>query len=87
MQFTYNYLFALITKLLDRSKEGRHKGIRYLSNINRDNVEIAKILLDSGLQLKHIKNLPPLSFGVSDKEIGATIEKMEERNLVQSLPS
>jgi two-component system sensor histidine kinase VicK len=85
MQFTYNYLFALITKLLDRSKKGQHKGIRYLSNIDRDNVEIAKILLDSGLQLKHIKNLPPLSFGVSDKEIGATIEKMEEGNLVQSL--
>ena len=85
MQFTYNYLFALITKLLDRSKKGQHKGIRYLSNINRDNVEIAKILLDSGLQLKHTKNLPPLSFGVSDKEIGATIEKMEEGNLVQSL--
>ena len=33
MQFTYNYLFALITKLLDRSKKGQHKGIRYLSNI------------------------------------------------------
>src|SRR5215204_3778751 len=85
MQFTYNYLFALITKLLDRSKKGQHKGIRYLSNIDRDNVEIAKILLDSGLQLRHIKNIPPLSFGVSDKEIGATIEKMEEGNLVQSL--
>jgi two-component system, OmpR family, sensor histidine kinase VicK len=85
MQFTYNYLFALITKLLDRSKKGQHKGIRYLSNIDRDNVEIAKILLDSGIQLVHIKNLPPLSFGISDKEIGATIEKMEEGMAVQSL--
>src|SRR5829696_4053197 len=85
MQFTYNYLFALITKLLDRSKKGQHKGIRYLSNIDRDNVEIAKILLDPGLQLRHIKNIPPLSFGVSDKEIGATIEKMEEGMAVQSL--
>ncbi|HEU4445394.1 MAG TPA: HAMP domain-containing sensor histidine kinase [Nitrososphaeraceae archaeon] len=85
LQFTFKYLFELINKLLDRSKRGQHKGIRYLSNIDRDNVEIAKTLLDSGVQLKHIRNLPPLSFGVSDKEIGATIEKMEQGNLVQSI--
>jgi nitrogen-specific signal transduction histidine kinase len=85
MQFTYNYLFEITNKLLDRSKKGQHKGIRYISNIDRDNVDIAKLLLHSGLQLKHIKNLPPMSFGVSDKEIGATIEKMEHGKAVQSL--
>ncbi|HEX5979059.1 MAG TPA: hypothetical protein VFY68_17385, partial [Nitrososphaeraceae archaeon] len=85
IQFTFKYLFELTNKLLDRSKRGQHKGIRFLSNIDRDNIEIAKILLDCGVQLKHIRNLPPLSFGVSDKEIGATIEKMEQGNLVQSI--
>jgi two-component system, OmpR family, sensor histidine kinase VicK len=85
MQFTYNYLFEIINKLLDRSKKGQHKGIKYISNIDRDNVEIAKILVDSGVKLVHIKNPPLLSFGVSDKEIGATIEKMEQGNTVQTL--
>ena len=85
MQFTCNYLFEPTKKLIDRSKKGQHKGIRYISNIDSDNVETAKLLLDSGVQLKHNKNLPPLSFGISDKEIGATIEKMEEGKAVQSL--
>ena len=85
MQFTYNYLFEITNKLLDRSKKGQHKGISYISNIDRDNMDIAKLLLHSGVQLKHIKNLPPMSFGVSDKEIGATIEKMEHGKAVQSL--
>ena len=85
MQFTCDYLFKLTNKLLDRSKKGLHKGVRYLSNIDRDNVEIAKIMLDSGVELKHTKNLPPLSFGVSDKEIGATIEKIGQGNTVQTL--
>jgi two-component system, OmpR family, sensor histidine kinase VicK len=85
MQSTCNYLFEPTNKLLDRSKKGEHRGIRYISNIDRDSVEIARILLDSGVQIKHIKNLPPLSFGVSDKEIGATIEKMEQGNTVQTL--
>jgi two-component system, OmpR family, sensor histidine kinase VicK len=85
MQFTYNYLFEITNKLLARSKKGQHKGIRYISNIDSDNLDIAKLLLHSGVQLKHIKNLPPMSFGVSDKEIGATIEKMEHGETVQSL--
>jgi two-component system, OmpR family, sensor histidine kinase VicK len=85
IQFTFKYLFELTNKLLDRSKKGLHKGVRYLSNIDRDNVEIAKIMLDSGVELKHTKNLPPLSFGVSDKEIGATIEKIGQGNTVQTL--
>jgi two-component system, OmpR family, sensor histidine kinase VicK len=42
-------------------------------------------MLDSGVELKHTKNLPPLSFGVSDKEIGATIEKIGQGNTVQTL--
>lgn len=85
MQFTYNYLFEITNRLLDMSKKGQHKGIRYISNISRDNEDIAKLLLDSGVQLKHITNLPPMSFGVSDKEIGATIEKIEYGKAVQSL--
>jgi two-component system, OmpR family, sensor histidine kinase VicK len=42
-------------------------------------------MLDSGVELKHTKNLPPFSFGVSDKEIGATIEKIGQGNTVQTL--
>jgi two-component system, OmpR family, sensor histidine kinase VicK len=85
MQFSYNYLFEVINQLLDRQKKGEHKGIRYISSINNDNLELAKILTDCGVQLKHVKNLPPMSFGVSDKEMGATMENLEEGNAVQSL--
>jgi len=35
--------------------------------------------------MRHVKNLPPMSFGVSDKEMAATIEKMEGGRMVQSL--
>ena len=42
-------------------------------------------MTDCGGPLKHVKNLPPMSFGVSDKEMGATIENLEEGNAFQSL--
>jgi two-component system, OmpR family, sensor histidine kinase VicK len=85
MQFAYNYLFEVINQLLDRQKKGKHKGIRYISSINNDNLELAKILINCGVQLKHVNNLPPMSFVVSDKEMGATLENLEEENAVQSL--
>jgi hypothetical protein len=44
-----------------------------------------KVFLDAGIRVRHVKNLPPMSFGVSDKEIAATIEKMEGGRMVQSL--
>ena len=85
MQYSHNYFFDIKKKLLDKQKKGEHKGIRYISNIDKDNIQLAKEYLQSGIQIKHVKNLPPMSFGVSDKEIGATIEKMEGGKRVESL--
>jgi two-component system, OmpR family, sensor histidine kinase VicK len=85
MHYSYKYFFDIKKKLLDKQRSGEHEGIRYVTNIDKDNIQIAKIYLESGIQIRHVRNLPPLSFGVSDKEIAVTIEKMEEGNRVQSL--
>jgi hypothetical protein len=85
IQYSYNHFFDIKKKLLDKQKKGEHKGIRYLIDIDKDNMKLAKILLDAGIEIRYLKNLPPMSFGVSDKEIAATIEKMEGGENVQSL--
>ena len=85
MQYSHNYFFDIKKKLLDKQKNGEHKGIRYISNIDKDNIQLAKEYLQSGIQIRHVKNLPPMSFGVSDKEIAATIEKMEGGKRVENL--
>jgi phospho-acceptor domain-containing protein len=85
MQYSYNYFFNIKKKLLDKQRKGQHKGIRYISRIEKDNVDLAKIYLNSGIQIRHVKNLPPMSFGISDKEMSATIEKMEGGKEIQSL--
>ncbi|MFL6348356.1 MAG: hypothetical protein ACJ72X_08695, partial [Nitrososphaeraceae archaeon] len=85
MQYNYNYFFKIKKKLLEKQKKGQHKGIRYISRIEKDNIDLAKIFLNYGIQIRHVKNLPPMSFGVSDKEMSATIEKMEGGMKIQSL--
>ncbi|MGC2570538.1 MAG: hypothetical protein WA364_03430 [Candidatus Nitrosopolaris sp.] len=85
MQYSYKHFFEIRKKLIEKQKNGEHKGFRYISNVNRNNAKFVKIFLDAGIQVRHVKNLPPMSFGVSDKEIGATIEKMEGGRMIQSL--
>jgi hypothetical protein len=85
MQLVYTYCFNVKKKLLDKQKEGKHRGIRYISEINKDNIELAKIFVDFGIQLRHAKVLPLMSFVLTDKEIAATIEKMENGKNTQSL--
>jgi len=85
LRYSHNYFFDIKKKLLDKQKKGKHKGIRYITNIDNDNVELAKLYLDSGIQIKHVKHLPPMSFGVSDKEMAVTIEKMEGGQIINSL--
>ena len=87
LHYSHKYFFDIKKKLLDKQKKGEHKGIRYITNIDNDNVELAKLYLDSGIQVKHVKNLPPMSFGVSDKEMAVTIEKMEGGRVINSLLS
>jgi two-component system, OmpR family, sensor histidine kinase VicK len=94
MQMSYKYLFDSYKNILAKYNTGESKeGIRYLLNIENkeESTNLIKILLNSGIQIRHIKDRPPLSFGVSDKEVAATIEKMDggkqsENFLISSEP-
>ncbi|MGC2574339.1 MAG: hypothetical protein WA364_22720 [Candidatus Nitrosopolaris sp.] len=80
MQMSHIYLFDSYQKILNnelRSEES-DEGIRWITNIgSRDSLDLVRTFLDAGIKVRHVKNLPPMNFGVSDKEIAATIEKME----------
>lgn len=85
LQYSYKHFFEIRKKLVDKQKKGQHKGIKFISSIDNKYVTLANAFLDAGFQVRHIKNLPEMSFTFSDKEIAATIEKMEEGKKVQSL--
>jgi len=83
--YSHEHFFDLKKKLSDKQRNGEHKGIRYVTYINNQNMNLVKLYLDHGIKIKHIQNLPPMSFDISDKKIAVTIEKMEDSKLVQSL--
>jgi two-component system, OmpR family, sensor histidine kinase VicK len=85
LQLTYDNFFGPYKNILDKYKTGEGKGIKWVINIEKESVELVKIFLGLGMQIKHIKNLPPINFPVGDKEVNATIEKMEGGMMVRSL--
>jgi len=85
MQYSHDYFFDIKKNLMAKQKRREHKGIRYVTTVNEENLGVVKAYLNSGMQVRHVRNLPPMSFGVSDKEMAATIEKMERGKRIQSL--
>ena len=85
LQLIYNNFLDPYKNILDKYKIGEGNGIKWVINIEKESVELVKIFLDLGMQIKHVKNLPPMNFAVGDKEVNATIEKMEGGKMIQSL--
>ena len=79
MQMSYNYFFGTYKKIV------RREGMRWILNIEKkDDLDLIKVFLNAGIQVRHVKNIPPMNFGVSDKEVAVTIEKMEAGKMSQS---
>jgi two-component system, OmpR family, sensor histidine kinase VicK len=85
LELIYNNFLESYKKVLDRYRKGEHKGIRFITTINKDNEGLATLLLNEGVQIRHTKNLTPLSFSISNKEFQATAEKMEAGKMISSL--
>ena len=96
---SYNYLFDSYKNVIERQRRNNGKervedsssnssctcdGLRLLTSIDKAAVNLVKIFLDSGIKIRHLKNMPPMSFGVSDKEVALTIEKMEGGKMSQT---
>ena len=87
LRLAYNNYFSLYEKIIDKYKNGEHKGIKLVTTIvDKDAADLVKKFLDIGVQIRHINNMPPIDFAVSDKEIVATTERTEEpEEIIRSL--
>jgi two-component system, OmpR family, sensor histidine kinase VicK len=85
LRLIYNNFLEPYKKILNKYKIGEGNGIKWVINIEEESVELVKIFLDLGMRIRHVKNLPSMNFAVGDKEVDATIEKMEGGKMIQSL--
>jgi len=86
MQMIYDNFFDLYKRILDKHREGGGKDvIRWITTIDKDNKDLVKAFLNIGVQIRHLRNLPPMNFAVDNKHFHATIENMERGKMMRSL--
>ena len=86
MQLVYNNFFDEYKKIIDRHrKRGERQGIRWIISIDKGSIDLIKLFLDTGVQIRHVKNMPPMSFAVDNRHFHATIDNMEAGKIMESL--
>jgi signal transduction histidine kinase len=91
MQLVYNNFFEDYKKILANNQKiggqrgSESKGIRWITFIDKDSIELVKIFLNTGIQIRHLKNLTFMNFAVDDRYFYATIDKMENGNVMNNL--
>jgi two-component system, OmpR family, sensor histidine kinase VicK len=85
LQLSYNNFFELNKRILDKHKKGQHRGIRWVTTIDKDIKDLARTFLDSGMSMRHIRRLLPMNFCVTNKDFLASLEAMKDGRMVQSL--
>jgi two-component system sensor histidine kinase VicK len=83
--YAHNYSFDTFKEMLELHRSGKHSGIRWVTKIedNEDSrlLEVIKTFMELGMQIRHVTTIPPMNFGVSEKEIGVTVENMRGGSL------
>jgi signal transduction histidine kinase len=78
MQLIYSNFFDEYKKIIDRHKRGGEgRGVRWVIPVDKDSIDLVKIFLNAGVQIRHVKNLTPMNFAVDNRFFYATIDKME----------
>ena len=85
MHLIFNNFFETYKDVLEKHRRGTHRGIRWLSSINKSDIVLAKIFLKEGVDIRHLKDEPTLNFALSNKMFNSTIEKIEEGEMATSL--
>lgn len=86
LRLAYNNYFEIYQQICRYEKMRSHKGIKIITSIKDSNdISIVNKFLELGISIKHVKNLPPINFAASDKEMIATIQKTEGGQIVQNL--
>jgi signal transduction histidine kinase len=88
MRLVYNNYFDIFENVMERYRRQEHQGVRLVTAItDKSSVEVVRKFLNIGVKIRHVKNMPPIDFSISDKEMIATIQKTESggENMIQNL--
>jgi two-component system, OmpR family, sensor histidine kinase VicK len=78
LHYGKNYLTRFLTSSLRNSEMASQKKIRILAEINRDNFEIIRKLLELGIEIKHSKDVLSINYIVTKSDLAVAIKRTGE---------
>jgi signal transduction histidine kinase len=86
LRLAFNNYFETYKAIITKQKNNEHNGIRLVTSIvDKDDATLVLRFVNMGIKVRHVKNLPPIDFALSDKEMIATIQKTEGGQAIQNL--
>ena len=79
--YAHNYAFDAFKEILELHRNGKHAGVRWITKIEDTEdskvIDVIKTFMQLGMQVRHMTAIPIMNFGVSEKEVGVTVESMQ----------
>ena len=83
IKLIYSNYLDLHHEILKKYKDGKHKGIKWLTSLNnKEDIGLVKKFMDDGIEIRHVKDLLISNFALSDKTFLFTVEKIEDKKMV-----
>ena len=85
LEFSYKFLFDTYPYILKKQKLGKINGVRCVTIITENNIDLVKKFLEIGIQIRHASHMPPINFGISESTVLVTVEQLEGGKKIQNL--
>jgi signal transduction histidine kinase len=85
MQLIDNNFLDLYKKFLEKYRRGEGRGIRWVTTISKESIDLVRKFMGLGVKIRHVKNLTPISFAVGENELNATVSEMMGGKMVENL--
>jgi signal transduction histidine kinase len=85
MQLIDNNFLDLYKKFLEKYHRGEGRGIKWVTTISKESINLVRKFMELGVKIRHVKNLTPISFAVGENELNATVSEMVGGKMVENI--
>jgi two-component sensor histidine kinase len=85
LSMSYDFFKTMAMPKQTEKRVYNQKYIKILVEVSKENLEVVKKYLDLDVEIRHLKKEPPIYFAVTNLDMMATIERMEYRNITESI--
>lgn len=75
----------LVKDAIERKKRSSYKDIRILVELSKDNLDLVLKFIDLGVYIRHLDKEPSIYFAVTESDLLATIERLDNKEEIESL--